>query len=216
MYATKMYTIGITGGICSGKSAATKVISSMGATVLDADKLGHQSYEKGTKCYTKLIEAFGTKIIDESNQEIDRRALGSIVFSDKTEMEKLQSIVWPEIKSLIKAEIDRIRSESGSAVIVAVEAAVMIEAGWQDLMDTVWVFSVDPEIAIDRLMARNGLTKDDAEKRVKAQLSNADRCAFADRVIENNFTDTETGLSDLEAAVRSAYESDLRIITGDS
>eukprot|EP01031_Cornospumella_fuschlensis_P039616 gene39616-48229_t len=126
-----MRVIGITGGICSGKSTATSLFAAKGLRVIDADKLGHKAYEKDTPCYHALIEAFGSDIVHPETQEIDRRILGSKVFGNPENMKKLTDIVWPEIRRLIVESLEGL-TKSGQAIVV-LEAAVMIEAKWQDL-----------------------------------------------------------------------------------
>jgi dephospho-CoA kinase len=196
-----MVVIGLTGGICSGKSTVTHLLSkNYEAVVIDADKLGHEAYEVGTACHQQLVTHFGSGIVTSDGQ-IDRRALGAIVFGDKTKMNELQSIVWPCIREKIMIRLEQLKQEQNPNVIV-VEAAVMIEAGWQDLMDTVWVVTVDPEVAIERLMKRNNFSEEEAKKRVSAQISNEERCRHANVVIRN------TGdFSTLEEAVASAMSS---------
>ncbi|EKU23186.1 dephospho-CoA kinase, partial [Nannochloropsis gaditana CCMP526] len=113
-----------------------------GVSVLDADVLGHRSYSKGTPCYRQLLKTFGEEIVGEDGQ-INRRALGRIVFSSPQERNRLEGIVWPEIRRLMEEDL-RALGETGIHAAV-VEAAVMLEAGWEDAMDEVWVVAVEPE-----------------------------------------------------------------------
>jgi phosphopantetheine adenylyltransferase/dephospho-CoA kinase len=197
---SNMYIIGVTGGICAGKSTVVRVLHDLGATVVDADKLGHKAYEPNTECFRKLVEHFGDSIVDE-NGEINRRALGSIVFSDPGQKAQLQNIVWPEIRKLIVSTLREFQSE-GKAVVV-LEAAVMIEAGWQDLVSCLWAINVNRDIALRRLVTRNGLSEEEGLKRIQGQLSNEERSEHADLVIDNS-----TGtVDDLERIVRAAYLS---------
>src|SRR5690606_2215997 len=113
-----MLVIGITGGIASGKSLAIKYLHSLDPEnihIIDADKVGHKSYEIGTEAYKKIVEHFGEQVItnpnDKSDKSIQRSVLGKIVFSDKKQMEKLQQIVWPEIMRLIKEEIENVKKQ---------------------------------------------------------------------------------------------------------
>lgn len=196
--------IGITGGICSGKSTVTRVLKDAGVHILDADKLGHKAYEPGTSCFNKLVQHFGESIVDEK-KEIDRRVLGSIVFSDPSKMQELQSIVWPEIRGLIISNLDELKAQDVRTV--ALEAAVMIEAGWYDLVSTLWVVTVKRDVALKRLMARNGLSEEEALKRIDAQISNEERCDHADLVIDNS---NDNSMEALEEKVRSAYDNMVR------
>lgn len=192
-----MKVICLTGGIASGKSTASKFLAEKGATIIDADKLGHRVYDTGTQGFLKVVEAFGDDIVDEQNQ-IDRKVLGGKVFGDPEGLKRLTDIVWPEIRRLAEMEIDSLKILDPDGVVV-LEAAVLFEAGWEDIGDEVWVAVVDQEIAIDRAMARDGLERDAVEKRIEAQLSNEERIAKADVVIENNGT-LEQMLEKLEAA----------------
>jgi dephospho-CoA kinase len=98
-----MYILGLTGGICSGKSTVAKILGELGATVIDADKLGHECYEPGTECYSQIVAQFGETILcDDSVKSINRRALGSIVFSDAERMSELTALVWPEIRRMLE------------------------------------------------------------------------------------------------------------------
>ena len=185
-----MLVIGITGGVASGKSTVCKVLNDLGVLTIDADKLGHRAYEKGTPCYLKLIENFGDSIVAEDG-EINRRKLGEIVFSASSKMTELTGIVWPEIRKMLIAELEMIKSGANSdspAPVVAIEAAVMIEAGWQDVVDVLWVLRVDRNEAKDKLMARNNLTEVEAYKRIDSQISNEERCKHATFVLHNNLT----------------------------
>lgn len=193
-----MLVIGLTGGICAGKSTVARVLQDLGATVLDADKLGHKAYEPSTPCFKKLVAHFGSRIVNE-NGEVNRKVLGSIVFSEPKEMACLQSIVWPEIGEMLLAALQKFESEG--ITVVVLEAAVMIEAAWQNLVSCLWVVNVDKAVALQRLMVRNNLTEEEASKRVNSQLSNEERNIHADLVIDNS----KDSIADLERVVRAAY-----------
>ncbi len=178
-----MIVIGLTGGIASGKSTISQALSERGATVVDADKVGHDVYRPGTEGWQRVVDAFGREVVAE-NGEIDRRALGAIVFGDPAQRERLQGIVWPIMKEMMRRMIAECR-ERGDAVVV-IEAAVLIEASWQDLVDQVWVVTVPEAVAEQRLIARNGLTQEQAQARIAAQLTNEERAAQAQVVIDNS------------------------------
>ena len=179
-----MRIICLTGGLASGKSTATQFLAEQGAYIIDADKAGHRVYEPGTRAYREVIATFGDDLIDDDHQ-IDRKILGSKVFGNQDALEKLTDIVWPEIRRLVEANIAEIRSTDPEGIVV-LEAAVLFEAGWQDIGDETWVIVVDREVAIERSMARDGLSREAIENRLQAQLSNEERIAKADIVMENN------------------------------
>ena len=171
------YVVGLTGGICSGKSTISEYIRNKGIETIDCDKIGHEVYQPGQIAYKQLVKEFGYSIVS-ADESIDRKALGQLVFNDSVQMKRLTDIVWPCIANAVCEII-----ESSNADIIAVEAAVLIEAGWKNLVDEVWVMKTSPEIAKSRLMERNNLTPDDAEKRIASQLTNLERCSHADIII---------------------------------
>ena len=198
-----MYVIGLTGGICSGKSTIASFLRENGIPIIDCDKLGHQAYVKDSDCYFALIRNFGEAIVNGETREIDRRILGGIVFGSEEKMRELKSIVWPEIRRLTIAEIKRLEAQGDKLCVI--EAAVMIEAGWQDLATSVWVVNVDPEVAVQRLMKRNNMSETDARSRLASQLTNEERNKFARQVIQNN---DNQSMEELRAHVCSLVENE--------
>ena len=194
---TALIVVGLTGGIASGKSTAARYLEERGATVIDADKLGHRAYDPGTPGFDKVAAAFGPEVV--SGGRIDRKALGAKVFGDPAQLERLTDIVWPEILGLAKVEIDAAR-KNGSDVVV-LEAAVLLEAGWETEVDEVWVVTVGPEVAVARASARDGVDAAAVQARIDAQLSNAERTAKADTVIENAGT-----LPELQDSLDAAWQ----------
>ena len=184
--------VGVTGGIASGKSSVCTLLQEVVAgldglslVIIDGDKLGHRAYEVGTPCYDELVAHFGPTVVAE-NKAIDRRALGSIVFGDPQQMRRLEAIVWPHIRGFIEAQLAELRKNSdeefkrGNATtpattVVLLEAAVLLEAQWEDLCDVLWVTHVDPTVARERLMQRNGFSAEEAGKRIDSQMSNTER-----------------------------------------
>ena len=178
-----MKVLGLTGGIASGKSTAAERLRELGATVLDADRYGHRAYDKDSEGYHAVVNTFGQDIVGEDG-EIDRRVLGGKVFGDPEQMDRLTAIVWPVIRRFASEEIAELREREPERVIV-LEAAVLIEASWQDLADEVWVVHVAPEAARQRLMERNGLTAEQAQARIDSQITNQERLEHADVEIAN-------------------------------
>ena len=125
--------------------------------------------------------------------EIDRKVLGSKVFGSPESLKKLTDIVWPAIKKMAQQEIESVRAQQPKQVIV-LEAAVLFEAGWEDIVDEVWSTLVDREVAIERATNRDGSDREQAEARIDAQLTNEERAEKADRLIENS--DSEEDLAE--------------------
>ena len=194
--------IGLTGGIASGKSTAARYLASLGAHVIDADALGHRAYEPDTDAYRAVLAAFGDDV-RRADGQLDRRALGSKVFGDPAALKRLTDIVWPEIRRLADREITTVRETDADAIVV-LEAAVLLEAGWQDAVDETWVVAVDRDVAAQRAMARDGLDESAVQARIDAQLSNGQRAAHADVVVDNSGT---------EAAMRARLDQEWARVT---
>lgn len=173
----------LTGGIASGKSTAVKYLAGKGAHIIDADVLGHRAYDPGTAAFEQVITTFGEDVRGDDGQ-IDRKVLGGKVFGKPDALKQLTDIVWPEIRRLAEAEIDQVKRSDAEKIIV-LEAAVLFEAGWDDIGDEVWVITADRETAISRTMARDDVPRDAVEKRLNSQLSNEEREAKAHRTLRN-------------------------------
>ena len=177
-----MLVIGLTGGLASGKSMVARLLAERGATVLDADKLGHRAYACGRPAFAQVVSAFGADIVGDDG-EVDRKALGDKVFGDPLELRRLTDIVWPEILALAKAAVAA--AKTAGARVVVLEAAVLLEAGWQREVDEVWAVTAPPEVAVTRAAARDGVDADAVRARIGAQHSNAIREAAAHVVLDN-------------------------------
>ena len=193
-----MRVIGLTGGIAAGKSTVSEALREAGAVVIDADKVGHDAYRPGTETHAALVAAFGPQIVAESG-EIDRRALGAIVFADAAALARLERATHP----LVLARIERVLAEAAPAVAVH-EAIKLIESGGADRCDELWVVTAPREQQIARLVASRGLTPAEAALRVDAQPPQSEKVARADVVIPND--------GDL-VALRRRVEAEWRRIT---
>jgi phosphopantetheine adenylyltransferase/dephospho-CoA kinase len=192
-----VHVIGLTGGIASGKSTVTGFFKERDIPVIDADVLGHRTYDPGTDTFAAVVKAFGDDLVAPDGS-IDRRVLGGKVFGKPDELKRLTDIVWPGIRKLASESLSEFEAAGNSLVVL--EAAVMFEAGWEDLVDEVWVVVVEPDLAVQRLAARNGLDEAAARARIDSQLSNAERTARADVVITNNGT-----LDELQQSIERAW-----------
>lgn len=197
-----MRTIGLTGGIGSGKTTVAKILDELGAEVINADLVGHEVYRPGTPGFEQVTGAFGRDIIGEDGS-IDRKKLGAIVFGDSAALARLNAIVHPLIAAAIRERIEARRAENSPRPIV-VEAAVLIEANWLPLVDEVWVVVAAPQAVVERVQAERGLPAAQIEARVKAQISDEQRRRHASVVIENTGT-----LEELRARVRREWEAKL-------
>lgn len=193
-----MHVIGLTGGIASGKSTVARFFRDHEAPVLDADILGHRTYDPGTDTFAAVVRAFGDDLVAPDGA-IDRKVLGAKVFGKPEELKRLTDIVWPGIRRLASEALSEL--ETGGNHLAVLEAAVLFEAGWEDLTDEIWVVVVDPDQAVARLAARNGLDEEAARARIASQLSNAERSARANVVIENN-----ADLDALQLRIQEAWE----------
>ena len=193
-----MHVIGLTGGIASGKSTVTGFFKDREVPVIDADVLGHRTYDPGTDTFAAVVKAFGDDLVAPDGS-IDRRVLGGKVFGKPDELKRLTDIVWPGIRKLASESLSQFEAAGNSLVVL--EAAVMFEAGWEDLVDEVWVVVVEPDLAVQRLATRNGLDQAAARARIDSQLSNVERVSRANVVITNNGT-----LEELQAGIQGAWD----------
>lgn len=193
-----MIVIGLTGGILSGKSTISQMLAEKGAVIIDADKIGHEAYKPHTKTWQELVDAFGESILKQ-NMEIDRKKLGEIVFNDPRALARLNEIVHPRMHTMMKEEIERLRGAGVGMVVL--EAAVLIEANWTDLVDEVWVAVAPEEVAVKRLQNRGGLSEEQARARIRSQLSPEERARYADVII-----DTDCELSQVRAKVAELWQ----------
>jgi len=174
-----MRVIGLTGGIGSGKSLAAQFFAELGALVIDADQLARDVISRGTEGFDEIVTHFGDSIL--RNGDIDRRALGEIVFNDKQALAVLEGIIHPRVE----AEFDEaVQSLSGDQVLVY-EIPLLFEKNAADRFDLVITVEADTELRIARLRAK-GLHISDIQSRIAAQASREDRVSIADYVLENS------------------------------
>ena len=194
-----MFVIGLIGGIGSGKSSVSAILHSLGVEIIDADKVGHEAYTPNSEGWKKVISVFGQDIVGPE-YEIDRKKLGGIVFSDPSEMEKLNKLMHPIIHNLVEEKI-KLLSHQGVKVVV-LEAAILIEANWQDLTDEIWLAKSNQEVVIERVQLRNNFTREEIIKRIQSQMSNDEREKHSDIVIDNDGT-----IEQLEEKVKTLWQS---------
>ncbi len=159
------------------------ILSGLGASVIDADAVGHEVYRKGTGGHRAVVDRFGPDVVG-ADGEIDRAALGAVVFADTEALASLNSLVHPRMREALIGALGDLR-ESGAEVAV-VEAAVLLEAGWADLADEVCVVDAPWEAVVERLGPRFGGDEGAIAARARAQIAREDRLAAADEVIVND------------------------------
>jgi dephospho-CoA kinase len=192
-----MTRAGLTGGIGSGKSTVSALLSSYGAVIIDSDRIAREVVEPGTPGLAAVVAAFGPGILLPDGA-LDRPALGSIVFADPDRLRALNAIVHP----LVRDRSAQLEAAAGPDVLVIHDVPLLAENGLAPLYDSVIVVDASPETQLDRLVRLRGMSEDEARARMAAQASRQDRLAIADFVIDN-----DGPLDALEPQVRKAWEA---------
>lgn len=175
--------IGLTGGIASGKSTVATMLEEAGVPVVDADAVAREVVQPGQPLFSQLVEAFGAGVLN-SNGELDRAALGRLVFGHPDQLAKLNAMTHPVIwQEIVRQVLDLETRRPGGKVAVMVP--LLLENQRQSLVDEVWVVSVPPELQKARLMARNQLTSSEADSRIAAQMPLSEKLKHAQVVIDN-------------------------------
>ena len=175
--------IGLTGSIGTGKSEAARQLEALGASIISADQVGHEAYTPNTEAWEQVVAAFGDDILQDDG-EIDRRKLGAVVFSDPGQLEKLNQIMHPRMARMVADKIEELRDQGVEVVVV--EAALLFEAGWDSFVEEVWVTDSTEQVVIERLKQRNGMSEEEARKRISSQMGRTERLERSDYVIENS------------------------------
>lgn len=180
-----MIIIGLTGNIGSGKSTVARCLAELGAEVIDADIVARDVVAIGTVGLKKIIEEFGTGILDQKG-DLDRAAMAAIVFDNLEARLKLEAIIHPEVIRLISGRILNYRNGLGSAPVLVVEVPLLIETGMHKMVDEVWVVIAGREAQIKRVMDRSGLSLFEVQKRIQVQIPQEEKCKYADKIIDNS------------------------------
>ena len=201
-----MVVIGLTGGIGAGKSEVSRILTGHGAVIIDTALLGHEAYAPGTAPWRAVIKAFGRDILLPDAQ-IDRKILGDIVFSDPEELDRLNAIMRPAIADMIRERL-RAAERQGRRVAV-IDSATLVEAGWTELVDEVWLSTAPQDEIYRRLRLRSGLSIQAIAERMESQISDEERKAHADVVIAN-----DGSLTDLRSKVESLWAERIQAKVG--
>ena len=174
--------IGITGGIASGKSTVTEFLRRQGYQVIDADQVVHELQEPGGRLYQALLSTFGSSILQEDGR-LDRPKLGAMIFGNPELLEQSSQIQNQIIREELAGRRDLLAETED---IFFMDLPLLFELQYEDWFDQIWLVDVTEETQLSRLMSRNALSQEEAEKRIAAQLSLREKRKRADVLIDNN------------------------------
>ncbi|MBQ9519531.1 MAG: dephospho-CoA kinase [Firmicutes bacterium] len=192
----KPFIIGLAGNSGSGKGEVSKILESLGCFIIDCDKIAHENMAKGGCAYSDIVNAFGEDILAE-NGEIDRKILGGIVFNDKEKLALLNQIAHGHIKK----RLEEIIAQNADKEYIVIDAPLLREAGLMPLTDRAWLVDADKEVRLERVMRRDGITREKALERFNNQMPSSYHHDLFCPIIMNNYTDT----SQLEKEVKDAF-----------
>ncbi|MCE5199679.1 MAG: dephospho-CoA kinase [Armatimonadota bacterium] len=195
------HIIGVTGSIGTGKSTVLRMLERLGARTLSADDISREVMAVGTPAYCEVVERFGETILS-ADGSIDRPELAEVIFADDQARRDLEEITHPRIIGQIKDEIEKFRKSSPSSqAVLAVEIPLLIECGLEGIVDEVLLVAAEQQTQVDRLTSRSGISRDEALRRIGAQMPISEKIAHADRVIWN-----DGSLETLEQSVRLVWQ----------
>jgi dephospho-CoA kinase len=192
--------VGLTGGIATGKSTVDAVLRELGAVIIDADVLAREVVEPGQPALAEIAAEFGPGALGPDGR-LDRKALGAIVFADPERRRTLEAMTHPRIRERFQGRIDELTAENFRG-LVFFDAPVMIESGNYRNMDRMVVVVTDEATQVARLMARDGIAREEALRKMGSQMPLAEKAKLADYVIDNSGVSTAT-----EAATRRVYQA---------
>ena len=179
--------IGLTGGIASGKSSVGRWLSAQGLPVLDADQYARDALQPGSKATELVLKRYGARVRNHRADGIDRAALGSIVFNDPEERRWLEQLVHPAVRHRFAEALDALQDKPAVVLMIP----LLFEAGLESLCSEIWLVDCDSEQQLDRLMRRDGITRDAAQARIDAQWPLSRKRPFADVMINNRGTEDQ-------------------------
>ena len=180
-----MFKIGLTGGIASGKSTVLTYFKDKGIPYIDADIVAREVVEPGTEGLKAIVKAFGSNVLHDDGT-LNRESLGAIVFHNEEKRRQLNNCLKEHIRNRIM-ELTAHYESNCTAVLIS-DIPLLLEGEWYTMMDEVWLVYVNEPTQIERLMSRNGFSKEDALARIKSQMRLDDKRSFADVIIDNNGT----------------------------
>lgn len=195
--APELYVIGLTGNIACGKSTVVQMLQALGAYTLDADAITHQIQAPNQPVYRQIVAEFGRGILAapdaDGNRPLDRKALAAIVFSDPVQLKQLEAIVHPAVHQAMWAWLAQVQQQVATAQamlngvpVAVIDAVKLIESGWKQHVQAVWVVTCTPQQQLERLIQTRAMPAAEARQRIAAQPPQAERMAHADVVIDNS------------------------------
>ena len=194
-----MLNVGLTGGIACGKSTVSEMFVRLGAYLIDLDKLAHEAQEPGEPAWQEIIDYFGDDILGQ-DKKIDRNKLAAIVFDHPEKLKALNDIVHPHVYQEWQDGLNKIKTSDSRAIVLS-DIPLLFEGRMQSLFDLTILVMIPPEEQIVRLIARNGLMQDEAQKRLKNQMPINDKIILSDIVIDN-----QASIADTEKKVKEIWQ----------
>lgn len=192
-----MKIIGITGGIGSGKSTVASLLAELGAIIIDADKIGHEVLDTDNQARKQVVAAFGKGVLNP-NGLVNRKELGKIVFNDHKALCRLNQIMHPLIKQIVKNKLRQFKEQEARTVVL--DAPLLIEANWANMVDTIWIITAS-EANVFRRLERIGFSHEDIAACISCQLPDSEQVKMADIVVNNNY-----GLEELRFKVNLLWQ----------
>lgn len=178
-----MNVLGLTGNIGSGKTSVGEILREIGCPVIDADREAHRTYKAGSDTWQEVVDAFGPGIV-APNGEIDRQILGSRVFEDPEALARLNAIVHPATRARVERRLTEFRQDGYEWATI--EATLLIESGWRDMVAQLWVVAAPVELVVARLEVSRKLSEADIRSRIAAQMPAQEKMALADEILYND------------------------------
>ena len=189
---TQSKIIGVTGITGSGTSTVSAILQDLGGYVIYADKLAHDVILKGQPAYEKIVQIFDREILDPQSGEVNRKALGALVFGKPDKLALLESIIHPEVI----AKIHQLLARAQGFPFAVIDAPLLIESGLHKICGSVWLVTATNEARLARIISRDGIDAETATRRIKSRAGDDSLRPHADVIIENN-----TDLASLRRAV---------------
>lgn len=179
-----MIVIGLTGGIGTGKSTVSDYLKEKGCFIIDADALSREMTKKGKPAIKEIAIAFGNQLIDEDGN-LDRKALGKIVFNDKKKLDMLQAIITNKVVECVEKSISTMKTENYSGIVV-IDAPLLFECGMEHMSDENWLVTANLDVRLERVKKRDGLSEEEIISRINNQMSQEDKEKKSNCVLNNS------------------------------